>query len=135
VSDFNTAIIEEFRANEGRVSGDFAGAPMVLLHHTGAKSGQERVTPLMYQELGDSIAVFASKGGAPTHPAWYLNLLAHPETTVEIGRESRAVRARVATGAERDRIWGEQKRVMPGFAEYEKTAGDREIPVIVLEPR
>jgi deazaflavin-dependent oxidoreductase (nitroreductase family) len=89
----------------------------------------------MYQELGDSIAVFASKGGAPTHPAWYLNLLAHPETTVEIGRESRAVRARVATGAERDRIWGEQKRVMPGFAEYEKTAGDREIPVIVLEPR
>jgi deazaflavin-dependent oxidoreductase (nitroreductase family) len=135
VSDFNTAIIEEFRANDGRVSGDFAGAPMVLLHHTGAKSGQERVTPLMYQELGDSIAVFASKGGAPTHPAWYLNLLAHPETTVEIGRESRAVRARVATGAERDRIWGEQKRVMPGFAEYEKTAGDREIPVIVLEPR
>jgi deazaflavin-dependent oxidoreductase (nitroreductase family) len=135
VSDFNTAIIEEFRANEGQVSGDFAGAPMVLLHHTGAKSGQERVTPLMYQELGDSIAVFASKGGAPTHPAWYLNLLAHPETTVEIGRESRAVRARVATGAERDRIWGEQKRVMPGFAEYEKTAGDREIPVIVLEPR
>ena len=135
MSDFNTAIIEEFRANEGQVSGDFAGAPMVLLHHTGAKSGQERVTPLMYQELGDSIAVFASKGGAPTHPAWYLNLLAHPETTVEIGRESRAVRARVATGAERDRIWGEQKRVMPGFAEYEKTAGDREIPVIVLEPR
>jgi deazaflavin-dependent oxidoreductase (nitroreductase family) len=135
VSDFNTAIIEEFRANEGHVGGGFAGAPMVLLHHTGAKSGQERVSPLVYQELGDSIAVFASKGGAPTHPAWYLNLLAHPETTIEIGPETRAVRARVATGAERDRIWGEQKRVMPGFAEYEKTAGDREIPVVVLEPR
>jgi deazaflavin-dependent oxidoreductase (nitroreductase family) len=134
VSDFNTAIIEEFRANEGQVGGGFAGAPMVLLHHTGAKSGQERVSPLVYQDLGDSIAIFASKGGAPTHPAWYLNLVAHPETTIEIGTETRKVRARVATGDERDRIWTEQKRAMPGFAEYEQTAGDREIPVIVLDP-
>jgi deazaflavin-dependent oxidoreductase (nitroreductase family) len=136
VSDFNTAIIDEFRANEGRVGGGFEGAPMVLLHHTGAKSGQERVSPVVYQDLGDgSIAIFGSKGGAPTHPAWYLNLVANPDTTIEIGTETRPVRARVATGDERERIWTEQKRAMPGFAEYEKTAGDREIPVIVLEPR
>src|SRR5215204_200410 len=89
VSDFNTAIIEEFRANEGRVGGGFAGAPMLLLHHTGAKSGQERVSPLVYRDLGDSIAIFGSKGGAPTHPAWYLNLAANPETTIEIGTETR----------------------------------------------
>jgi deazaflavin-dependent oxidoreductase (nitroreductase family) len=134
VTDFNTAIIEEFRANEGRVGGGFEGAPMVLLHHTGAKSGRERVSPLVYQDLGDgSIAIFGSKGGAPTHPAWYLNLVANPDTTIEIGTETRKVHARVATGEERERIWTEQKRAMPGFAEYEKTAGDREIPVIVLE--
>jgi deazaflavin-dependent oxidoreductase (nitroreductase family) len=134
VTDFNTAIIEEFRANEGRVGGGFEGAPMVLLHHTGAKSGRERVSPLVYQDLGDgSIAIFGSKGGAPTHPAWYLNLVANPDTTIEIGTETRKVHARVATGEERERIWTEQKRAMPGFAEYEKTAGDREIPVIVLD--
>jgi deazaflavin-dependent oxidoreductase (nitroreductase family) len=135
VSDFNTAIIDEFRANEGRLGGGFAGAPMLLLHHTGAKSGQVRVSPLVYQDLGDTIAVFGSKGGAPTHPAWYLNLVANPEATIEIGTETRAVRARVAEGAERERIWEAQKLAVPGFAEYEKTAGDREIPVIVLEPR
>jgi deazaflavin-dependent oxidoreductase (nitroreductase family) len=134
VSDFNTAIIGEFRANDGRVGGGFAGAPMLLLHHTGAKSGQERVSPLVYLDLGDSVAVFGSKGGAPTHPAWYLNLVANPETTIEIGSENRKVRARVATGDERERIWTDQKRAMPGFAEYETTAGDREIPVIVLDP-
>jgi deazaflavin-dependent oxidoreductase (nitroreductase family) len=134
VSDFNTAIIDEFRANEGRLGGGFAGAPMLLLHHTGAKSGQVRVSPLVYQDLGDTIAVFGSKGGAPTHPAWYLNLVANPEATIEIGTETRAVRARVAEGAERERIWEAQKLAVPGFAEYEKTAGDRQIPVIVLEP-
>jgi deazaflavin-dependent oxidoreductase (nitroreductase family) len=134
MSDFNTAIIEEFRANDGQVGGGFAGAPMLLLHHTGAKSGRERVSPLVYQQVGDALAVFGSKGGAPTHPAWYLNLVAHPETTVEVGSETRPVVARVATGDERERIWSEQKRVMPGFAEYEKTAGDREIPVVVLDP-
>ncbi len=134
MSDFNTAIIEEFRANEGQVGGGFAGAPMLLLHHTGAKSGQERVSPLVYRDLGDAVAIFGTKGGAPTHPAWYLNLVANPDTTIEIGAATRKVRARVAEGDERERIWTEQKRAMPGFAEYEKTAGDREIPVIVLDP-
>jgi deazaflavin-dependent oxidoreductase (nitroreductase family) len=135
VSDFNTAIIEEFRANEGQVGGGFAGAPMLLLHSTGAKTGKERVHPLVYQRVGDAYAIFASKGGAPTHPVWYLNLVANPEASIEVGTDTLPVTARVAEGDERDRIWGEQKRVMPGFAEYEKTAGDREIPVIVLEPR
>lgn len=135
MSDFNTAIIEEFRANEGQVGGGFAGAPMLLLHSTGAKTGQERVHPLVYQRVGDAYVVFGSKGGAPTHPVWYLNLVANPEASIEVGTETLPVTARVAEGDERDRIWGEQKRAMPGFAEYEKTAGDREIPVILLEPR
>lgn len=133
MSDFSTAIIEEFRANDGQVGGGFAGAPMLLLHTTGAKSGLERVHPLVYQRVGDALVVFGSKGGAPTHPAWYLNLVAHPETTVEVGSETRPVVARVAGGEERERIWWDQKRLMPGFAEYEKTAG-REIPVVVLDP-
>ena len=134
MSDFNTAIIEEFRANEGKVGGGFAGAPMLLLHTTGAKSGEERVSPLVYQAVGEALVVFGSKGGAPSHPAWFHNLVAHPQTTVEVGTGTRPVVARVAEGEERTRIWEDQKRQMPGFAEYEKTAGDREIPVVVLEP-
>jgi deazaflavin-dependent oxidoreductase (nitroreductase family) len=134
VSDFNTAIIEEFRANEGQVGGGFAGAPMLLLHATGAKSGQERVHPLVFLRDGDSYVVFGSKGGAPTHPVWYRNLVANPNASIEVGTEHMPVVARVAKGDERERIWAEQKRLMPGFAEYEKTAGDREIPVIVLDP-
>jgi deazaflavin-dependent oxidoreductase (nitroreductase family) len=134
VNEFNQAIIDEFRANGGKVGGGFEGAPMVLLHHTGAKSGAERVAPLVYRSEGDAIVVFGSKGGAPSHPHWYRNLVANPETTVEIGTETIKVRARVAEGAERDRIWSAQKQAMPGFAEYEaKIAGTREIPVIVLE--
>ena len=134
MSDFNTAIIEEFRANGGKVGGGFEGAPMILLHHTGAKSGTERVAPLVYQADGDRFVVFASKGGAPSHPQWYGNLLANPDTTVEVGEETIKVRARVAEGDERDRIWTKQKQVMPGFAEYEeKTKGIREIPVVILE--
>ncbi len=133
-NDFNTKIIEEFRANGGKVGGPFEGAPMVLVHHTGAKSGVERVAPLVYRAEGDAIVVFASKGGSPTHPHWYLNLLANPETTIELGSETVQVRARVAEGAERERIWESQKQVMPGFAEYEeKIAGAREIPVVILE--
>ncbi|HEX4905156.1 MAG TPA: nitroreductase/quinone reductase family protein [Acidimicrobiales bacterium] len=136
MSDFNTAIIEEFRANGGEVGGGFEGAPMILLHHTGAKTGTERVSPLVYQADGDRYVVFASKAGAPTHPAWYRNLLANPDTTVEVGTETIAVRARVAEGDERERIWTKQKHLMPGFAEYEeKTRGIREIPVVILEPR
>jgi deazaflavin-dependent oxidoreductase (nitroreductase family) len=134
VSDYNAAIIEEFRANDGKVGGRFEGAPMVLLHHKGAKSGAERVNPLVYQDLGDgSIAVFASKGGAPTNPDWYYNVVANPDTTIELGSERREVRARVANGEERTRIWEEQKARYPQFAEYEKTSGGRTIPVVILE--
>lgn len=134
MSDFNQAIIEEFRANGGKVGGGFEGAPMVLLHHTGAKTGTERVAPLVYQADGDRWVVFASKAGAPTHPDWYRNLVANPETTIEVGTDTVAVRARVAEGDERERIWTKQKQLMPGFAEYEeKTRGIREIPVVILE--
>jgi len=135
VADPNQAIIDEFRANEGRVGGFFEGKTLLLLHHKGAKSGAERVNPLAYQPQDDgSLAIFASAGGAPKTPDWYFNLVANPDATVEIGTDSFPVRARVAQGEERERIWERQKHAWPGFAEYEqKTAGIREIPVIVLE--
>jgi deazaflavin-dependent oxidoreductase (nitroreductase family) len=131
-NDFNKNIVDEFRSNAGKVGGPFAGAPMVLVHHKGAKSGTERVSPLVYQADGDNVVVFASKGGAPSHPHWYLNLVANPETTIEVGDETIPVRARVAEGQERDRLWTKQKQVMPGFAEYEAKT-EREIPVVILE--
>ncbi|MBO0728131.1 MAG: nitroreductase family deazaflavin-dependent oxidoreductase [Acidimicrobiaceae bacterium] len=134
--DFNTKVIEEFRANAGKVGGGFAGAPMILLHHRGAKSGTERVNPLVYQRVGDAFALFASKAGAPTHPDWYRNLMANPDTKVEVGEETYQVHARELHGPERDEIWEKQKSLMPGFAEYEEKArGKREIPVILLERR
>jgi deazaflavin-dependent oxidoreductase (nitroreductase family) len=133
VQDFNAKIIEEFRANRGRVGGPFQGMPILLLHHRGAKTGVERVSPLAYQDLGDgAIAVFGSKGGAPTNPDWYHNLVAKPEARVEIGTETIEVRARVAEGEERDRIWEKQKRDVPGFAGYERNT-PRIIPVVILE--
>ena len=133
-NDFNRAVIDEFRANAGRVGGHFAGAPLLLLHTTGARTGRERINPMMYQDLGGgAVAVFASKGGAPTHPDWYRNLVAHPDVTAEIGTGTRRCRARVAEGDERERIWTKQKREFPNFAEYESKT-DREIPVVVLEP-
>jgi len=132
VSDFNANIIEEFRANAGKLGGGFEGAPMLLLHHRGAKSGTERINPLMYRPVGDTLVVFASKGGAPTNPDWYYNLLAHPETTVEVGTETIPVVARVADDAERAPIWEAHKRDNPGFAEYEAKTS-RQIPVIILE--
>ena len=133
MNDFNASIIEEFRANDGKVGGPFEGAPMVLLHTTGAKSGQERVSPLMYQDLGDAIAVFASKAGAPDNPDWFHNVVANPDVTAELGSETRRYRARVAEGDERERIWSAQKEIAPGFAEYE-TKTTRVIPVVVLDP-
>jgi deazaflavin-dependent oxidoreductase (nitroreductase family) len=133
MSDWNQNVIEEFRANRGKVGGPFDGMTLLLLHTTGAKSGKEYVNPLAYQDLEGPVAVFASKGGAPTNPDWYHNLVAHPEVTVEIGHETRRYRARVAAGDERERIWTAQKHAAPGFAEYEASAG-REIPVVVLEP-
>jgi len=133
MSDFNDRIIAEFRANGGKVGGPFEGAPMLLLHTTGARSGQERVNPLVYRAEGDDLVIFGSKGGAPTHPAWYHNLVAHPDVTVEVGDRTVAMRARVAEGDEHERIWADQKQAMPGFADYESKT-DRRIPVIVLEP-
>src|SRR5437879_10932050 len=104
MADWNRRIIDEFRANGGKVGGPFAGAPLLLLHHIGAKSGIERVNPVMYQAVGDDLAVFASKGGAPSNPDWYRNLIATPIATVEVGTETFEVKARVAEGEERERI-------------------------------
>ena len=132
MSDFNAVIIDEFRANGGKVGGQFEGAPMVLLHTIGARSGEERVNPLVYQPVGDDLAVFGSKAGAPTHPAWYHNLLANPDVTVELGPDTVPMRARVADGEERERIWSRQKEIMPGFADYEANT-TRVIPVVFLE--
>ena len=131
-ADFNQNVIDEFRANGGKVGGPFESMPLLLLHHTGAKSGAERINPLAYQRLDDdTVAVFASKGGASTHPDWYHNVVANPKTRIEIGTDAHDVVARVASGDERDRIWEAQKQAFPNFAEYERTAG-REIPVVVL---
>ena len=133
MSDFNTQIINEFRENGGKVGGNFEGAPLLLLHTKGAKSDEERVHPVMYQRDGDKLAVFASYGGMPTNPAWYHNLLAHPDVTAEVGGEKAAFTARVAEPDERARIWEKQKADYPGFAEYEQKT-TREIPVVILEP-
>lgn len=132
-TDFNGKIIAEFRAKGGKVGGPFAGADMLLLHHTGARTGTERVSPLAFQRVGESFAVFASKAGAPVNPAWYHNLLAHPDTTIEVGTKTLRVRARVAEPAERDVIWARQIQHAPHFAEYQRMATPRKIPVIVLD--
>ena len=132
MSDWNTKIIEEFRATGGKVGGPFEGAPLLLLHSTGAKSGQDRVAPVMYLADGDDLVVFASKAGADTNPDWFHNLEANPDTRVEIGPDTVAVRARVAEGEERDRLFDRQKAAYPGFADYE-AGTDRVIPVVVLE--
>jgi deazaflavin-dependent oxidoreductase (nitroreductase family) len=134
VSDWNQKTIAEFRANGGKVGGIFDGAPLVLLHHVGAKTGTERVTPLMYQTLDDGFAVFASKAGADAHPHWFLNIVANPEIEIEVGTETVAVKARVAHGDEHDRIWTKQKQDFPQFAEYERKTARDLIPVVVLNP-
>jgi deazaflavin-dependent oxidoreductase (nitroreductase family) len=134
--DWNAKTIAEFRANEGRVGGNFEGAPMVLVHHRGRKSGREYVNPMMYlphDTERDIIYVFATKGGAPTNPDWYYNLTAAGDGSVERGTETYTVTVRNLTGAERDRIYAEQARRYPGFAEYaRRTAGVRTIPVLEL---
>ena len=132
-NDWNKNIIEEFRANGGKVGGQFEGAPLLILHSTGAKSGAERLAPVMYQDVDGGYAIFASKAGAPTNPDWFHNLSANPSATVEVGNETVAVRARIAEGDERDRIWERQKELYPGFADYE-TKTTRTIPVVILEP-
>ena len=132
VHDWNNKIIDEFRANEGRVGGPFQGAPMVLLHHTGAKSGKIRVNPLVYLADGNRLLVFGSKGGAPTNPDWFHNLRANPAATVEVGTDKFAVEAEELTGEERDRLFAKQAGLMPAFADYQ-TKTSRTIPVVALK--
>jgi deazaflavin-dependent oxidoreductase (nitroreductase family) len=135
--NWNAKTVEEFRANESRVGGVFEGAPMVLVHHRGRKSGREYVTPMMYlphDTEPDVVYVFATKGGAPTNPDWYHNLAAADHATVERGTATYQVTVTELTGAERDRVYAEQARRYPGFAEYERqTAGVRIIPVLELK--
>ena len=133
MEDFNAAVIAEFRSNEGRVA-QFGDATVVLLHTVGGRSGREYTTPVVTQPDGDRFVIFASKAGAPENPAWYHNLLAHPDVTIEVGTRTLEVTASVADGAERDRYYERQVEAMPQFGEYAaKTA--RTIPVVVLTPR
>jgi deazaflavin-dependent oxidoreductase (nitroreductase family) len=134
-SNWNDQVIAEFRANEGRLAGTFEGAPVVLVHHRGRTSRRDYVTPTMYLPDDDpeTIYVFASKGGAPTNPDWYYNLIAAGEGTVERGTDTYPVTVAELTGTERDRIYDEQARRYPGFADYARqTAGVRTIPVLAL---
>ena len=131
--DFNARIIEEFRANQGVVGGPFEGATLLLLHHVGARSGKDRVNPLVYNRDGDRYVVFASKAGAPTNPDWYHNLKASPNVTIEVGTDTIEVAASEASGDERDRLFGAQVERSPQFGEYQSKT-DRVIPVIVLTP-
>ncbi|MFJ9364736.1 nitroreductase/quinone reductase family protein [Nocardia sp. NPDC101769] len=136
MSDWNTNIINEFRANEGRVGGPFEGAPIILVHHRGRKTGREHVTPMMYladEQDPATMYVFASKAGAPTNPDWYYNLTKVGKAEAEVGTETFLVEVTEVTGADRDRIYEEQARRYPGFGEYAvKTAGIRTIPVLAL---
>ena len=133
MNDFNRTIIDEFRANGGKVGGQFEGAPMVLITTTGAKSGQPRTNPLMYLPDGDRVVIFASKAGAPTNPDWFHNIVANPQVTVEIGADRYEARATVVSGDERDELYARQAAAYPGFADYAANT-ERVIPVVVLEP-
>lgn len=132
-AEFNARIIEEFRANDGVVGGPFEGSTLLLLHHTGAKSGRAYVNPLVYRRDGDRYVIFASKAGAPENPAWYHNLRAHPEVTIEVGRDTLAAVASEADGDERERLYRAQAQDTPQFAEYQRKT-ERTIPVIILTP-
>ena len=131
VNDWNQAIIAEFRANGGKVGGPFADATLLLLHTTGAKSGQPRINPVVYTTDGDRLIVIASKAGAPTNPDWYHNLVANPQVTVEVGTEQFQAHAAVAAEPERTRLFEQMSAQRPGFAEYQRNT-TRVIPVIVL---
>jgi deazaflavin-dependent oxidoreductase (nitroreductase family) len=134
MSDWNASVITEFRSNHGKVGGNFKGAPLLLLHHVGAKTGTARVNPMMYLKDGDRYLVFASKGGAPTNPDWYHNLIAHPEVEAEIGDRTVKLHAEVLKGKERDRLYARQASLYPRFAEYQRNT-KRIIPVVALVPR
>ncbi|GAA4097541.1 nitroreductase family deazaflavin-dependent oxidoreductase [Nonomuraea soli] len=131
MSDFNAKVIEEFRANEGKVGGMFEGSNLILLTTTGAKSGRQVTSPVMYLPDGDRIVIIASNAGADHHPAWYHNLSAHPEATVEMGTETFAAKAEEISGPERDELYARMVAVAPGFAEYEARTS-RRIPVLAL---
>lgn len=135
MDDFNATIVEEFRANQGKVGGRFEASSLLLLHMTGAKSGRERLKPLAYQAVGNAFAVFASFAGAPKNPDWFHNLVANPDVTIEVGTETIPASARVTEGDERESIWSTQKQRFSHFAEYEQKAAPREIPVVLLERR
>lgn len=128
-SNYNQAVIDSFRANSGKVQHPM---PLLLLTTTGAKSDQQRTTPVAYSTDSDRFIILASKGGAPTNPAWYYNLVAHPTVTVEVGTEQFQARATVAEGQERERLFAQHAKQMPGFAEYQQKT-TRQIPVIILE--
>ena len=132
-SDWNTPIIAEFRRNRGKVGGFWEGAPLLLLNHTGARTGKARVNPVMYLKDGNRYLVFASKGGADTNPDWYHNLKAHPHIKIEVGDEIIAVHAEEIKGPERDRFYALQSSLYPRFADYKKKT-KRIIPVIALTP-
>jgi deazaflavin-dependent oxidoreductase (nitroreductase family) len=133
MDDFNAKVIDEFRANGGKVGGVFARVDMMLLTTTGRKSGEPRTSPLACRFVGDDVVVIGSYGGSPKHPQWFLNLTADPNVTVEVGTEAYPARARVAEGDERARIWADLVADIPQFGEYEKITDGREIPVVVLE--
>ena len=132
-NDFNQQMIDEFRANHGVVSGPFEGAPMILVTHTGAKSGARRTTPLVHTRDGERYVIIASMGGAPTSPAWFHNIKANPKVTVEVGDDTFEAEALVLTeGPERQRLFDQQAALMPNFTEYQQKT-DRLIPVVVLD--
>lgn len=133
MSDWNQQIIDEFRAGDGKVGGMFEGAPLLLLHHTGARSGTKRVTPLMYQATPTGYAVFASKAGADSNPDWFYNVMTNPATKVEVGSDSVRVTAREARGNEYDDIWNRWKQEWPQFADYERKTSREVIPAVILE--
>lgn len=131
-NEFNRGIVQEFRDNDGKVGGPFEGAPMVLVTHTGAKSGQERTTPLVHSTDADRVIIIASMGGAPSNPAWFHNIVANPQVTVELGSDSFEATAEILTeGVERQRLFDQQAALMPNFAEYQDKT-DRVIPVVAL---
>jgi deazaflavin-dependent oxidoreductase (nitroreductase family) len=134
VNDWNATVIEEFRSNDGVVGGQFEGAPVLLLHTKGAKSGKERINPMMYLDYEGKRYIFASYAGAPTHPDWYHNLVANPDVTVEAGTETYEATATAVSLAERDRIYPVQAERFGNFAEYE-TKTTRKIPVVEVVPK
>ncbi|MET8984319.1 nitroreductase family deazaflavin-dependent oxidoreductase [Nonomuraea wenchangensis] len=132
-NDFNQQIIDEFRANEGRVGGPFEGSPLLLLTTTGARSGRQVTTPVMYLPDGERYVIIASNAGADNHPAWYHNLRAHPVATVEVGTDTFQAKAVPVEGEERDQLYARMVAVAPGFADYERKTS-RRIPVLALNP-